>query len=86
MHTNYHAHQTPQFRVLSDQQIERVYQGTLECLQRTGINVLHPEARDLLAAAGARVDGIRVRIPPDGNVPISRPSGVDTPSPPYGKC
>ncbi len=33
-------------------------------MQRTGINVLHPEARDLLAAAGARVDGVRVRIPP----------------------
>jgi trimethylamine--corrinoid protein Co-methyltransferase len=64
MHINYHAHQTPQFRVLSDQQIERVFQATLECLQRTGINVLHPEARDLLAAAGARVDGVRVRIPP----------------------
>lgn len=64
MEANYAAHQTPQFRVLSDQQIERVYRATLECLQRTGVNVLNEEARDLLAAAGADVDGVRVRIPP----------------------
>jgi len=64
MEANYVAHQTPQFRVLSDRQIEKVYQATLECLQRTGVNVLNEEARDLLAAAGARVDGVRVRIPP----------------------
>ena len=56
--------QTPQFRVLSDRQIERVYQATLECLNRTGVDIHNAEARDLLAAAGARVDGVRVRIPP----------------------
>jgi trimethylamine--corrinoid protein Co-methyltransferase len=64
MDANYHAHQTPQFRVLSDRQIEKVYRATLECLNRTGVNVLNAEARDLLASAGARVDGVRVRIPP----------------------
>jgi len=64
MDINYHAHQTPQFRVLSDQQIETVYQATLECLNRTGVNVLNAEARDLLGVAGAQVDGVRVRIPP----------------------
>jgi len=64
MDISYHAHQTPQFRVLSDRQIEKVYQATLECLNRTGVNVLNAEARDLLAVAGARVDGVRVRIPP----------------------
>ena len=64
MDSNYHAHQTPQFRVLSDQQIEKVYQATLECLNRTGVDVHNAEARDLLAGAGARVDGVRVLIPP----------------------
>jgi len=61
---NYYAHQTPQFRVLSDQQIEKVYQAALECLHRTGVNVLNGEARELLDAAGAQVDGVRVRFPP----------------------
>jgi len=64
MDTNYYAHQTPHFRVLSDRQIEVLYHATLECLQRTGVNVHNAEARDLLAGAGARVDGVRVRIPP----------------------
>jgi len=64
MDTNYHAHQTPQFRVLSEGQIQRVYQATLDCLNRTGVNVHNAEARELLARAGARVDGLRVRIPP----------------------
>jgi len=57
-------HSGPQFRVLSDAQIERLYGATLECLDRTGVEVRNAEARDLLAAAGARVDGARVRIPP----------------------
>ena len=62
MDINYHAHQTPQFRVLSDQQIEKVYQATLECLNRTGVEVRNAEALELLVAAGARVDGTRVTL------------------------
>jgi len=64
MDANYHAYQTPQFRVLSEQQIKKIYCAALECLNRTGVHVLNAEARDLLAGAGARVDGVRVRIPP----------------------
>ena len=54
----------PTFRVLSQEQIERLYAATLECLSRTGLHVHNAEARDLLARAGAQVEGIRVRIPP----------------------
>ena len=64
MDVNYSAHQTLQFRVLSDRQIETIYRASLECLQRTGVKVLNAEARHLLAQAGARVDGERIRIPP----------------------
>lgn len=64
MDTNYQPHQTPQFRVLSDRQIEKLYQASLECLNRTGVNVHNSDARALLADAGGRVDGIRVRILP----------------------
>ena len=53
-----------QFRVLSDQEIEKLLEAVLDCLDRTGVHVLNAEARELLAAAGARVDGVRVRIPP----------------------
>ncbi len=64
MDTNFGFHQTPQFSVLSDRQIKMIYQATLECLNRTGVDVLNEEARDLLEKAGARVSGKRVRIPP----------------------
>jgi trimethylamine--corrinoid protein Co-methyltransferase len=64
MENEYHDHTGPQFRVLSDPQIEKLVGATLECLERTGVNVLNAEARDLLKQAGARVDGVRVRLPP----------------------
>lgn len=64
MDTNYAVHSTPRFRVLAKPQIKRVFQATLECLQRTGVNVHNEEARDLLVNAGARAEGVRVRIPP----------------------
>ena len=72
MDTNYSAHQTPQFRVLSDAQIEKVYQATLECLQRTGVNVLNEEARDLLVAAGAHADAFyHVKPSPQGKATLT---------------
>ena len=59
-----YLYQPPQFSVLSEAQIQKLVAATLECLERTGLHVLNAEARDLLAAAGARVDGVRVRFPP----------------------
>jgi trimethylamine---corrinoid protein Co-methyltransferase len=50
-------------RILDDAGCTRVYHATLECLERTGLRILHAEGRALLAAAGAAVDGERVRIP-----------------------
>ena len=54
---------TPQFRVLSDNQCEELYQAALECLRRVGVQMHNAAARDLLAANGASVDGHIVRIP-----------------------
>jgi trimethylamine--corrinoid protein Co-methyltransferase len=55
--------QTPQFRILSDQQCNEIYLATLECLKRVGIRIQNEEAKSLLAAAGADVEGNIVRIP-----------------------
>jgi trimethylamine--corrinoid protein Co-methyltransferase len=63
MHHRGGAYHRPHFRVLSDFQIERLYQATLTCLERTGVNVLNAEARDLLVGAGAKVEGVCVRVP-----------------------
>jgi trimethylamine---corrinoid protein Co-methyltransferase len=53
----------PSLRILSDEQIERIHQATLDVLERTGVQITHPRGRELLHGAGARVDGDRVRIP-----------------------
>jgi trimethylamine--corrinoid protein Co-methyltransferase len=58
-----HVSVAPRLRILDDAACERVYRATLTCLERTGVRVLHAEGRALLAAAGAAVDGERVRIP-----------------------
>lgn len=63
MESNLYSNQSPYFRVLNDRQIVKIYQAALEVLIRTGVNVYNEEARQLLAGAGADVDGIRVRIP-----------------------
>ena len=55
--------QTPQFRVLSDQQCNQIFLATLECLKRVGVHIQNEEGKALLAAAGADVEGDQVRIP-----------------------
>lgn len=61
--SNYSDRKAPTFRVLSEGQCQEIYLATLECLQRIGILVNNPEARDLLASAGACVADNRVYIP-----------------------
>ncbi|MGD8968237.1 MAG: trimethylamine methyltransferase family protein, partial [Anaerolineae bacterium] len=53
----------PRMSVLSEDQIAQIHQATLEVLERTGVQITHPRAMDLLYSAGARVDGERVYIP-----------------------
>ena len=64
MDARYHAGQTPQLQILSDAQIDRIYQRTLECLHRTGVDIRNASARKLLTDAGAKADESRIRIPP----------------------
>ena len=54
---------SPRFSVLSRSQVEEMHAGTLEVLRRTGVKVLLPEAREMLARAGCWVDGEVVRFP-----------------------
>ncbi len=56
-------HFKPRLHVLDDKQIEQIHLATLEVLERTGVQITHPQALELLDGAGARVDGDRVRIP-----------------------
>ena len=58
------AFPSPQFTVLSDSQLERLHLAALEILRQTGIRFHHPEALEMLRAAGAFVhDGNLVKFP-----------------------
>ena len=63
MRSNFTVQITPEFRVLSDDQIEELHLATLEVLRRTGVTVKEPEGREILKKAGCWVDGERVRFP-----------------------
>ncbi|MDP7132669.1 MAG: trimethylamine methyltransferase family protein, partial [Planctomycetota bacterium] len=64
MRTNLTDYATTQFRVLSDDQIEQIFLGALELLESPGTRIHEQEAKTLLAAAGANVDGDIAHIPP----------------------
>ncbi len=51
------------FSRLGPQECERIHLASLEILERVGVEVHDEKARALLAKGGAKVDGIRVRIP-----------------------
>jgi len=55
----------PLLEYLSAREVEELHFASLEILERTGLNVHHPEARRLLQEAGAWVEGKgpRVRLP-----------------------
>jgi trimethylamine---corrinoid protein Co-methyltransferase len=56
--------QRPKFRLLNEEQIEKIYDASLEVLEKTGTVVKHKEALEMLDGAGAKVvDKERVKIP-----------------------
>ena len=55
--------QSPQFRVLSDEQCSRLFDAAKECLQRVGVLVQNSAARDLLLRHGATAEDAIVHIP-----------------------
>jgi len=54
----------PPMEIVSVDELESIHNASLDLLENVGINFLLPEARDILAAAGADVekDGLRVRF------------------------
>lgn len=64
MRANYIQYGSPQFRLLSDKQLEELHLATLQILERTGVAFESEEALNLLSDAGADVSNPnRVKIP-----------------------
>jgi len=64
MRANYMEYRSPQFRILSDKQLEEIHLASLQILERTGVSIQCNEALDLLDGAGADAsDTGRVRVP-----------------------
>ncbi len=53
-------------KALSDEQVEKIHVASLSVLEKTGVEIPHPEVLSRFKAAGAKVDEAknRVRIPP----------------------
>ena len=63
MRVNYRTNAGPQFRVLSDDQLEEIFQAALRVLEEIGLDVHNEEARQILDENGASVEDLRVCIP-----------------------
>lgn len=59
--TTYQA--TPRFRMLTDDQIEKITYTAYRVLEKVGLKVLHPGARKMLESAGAVVKDESVKVP-----------------------
>ncbi|GAB4432006.1 MAG: trimethylamine methyltransferase family protein [Anaerolineae bacterium] len=51
-----------QYRPLTDEAVRRIHEASLTVLERTGIEVMPSECRDIFAAAGATVDAAANRV------------------------
>ena len=52
-----------QYKPLTEAQLRQIHEAALTILARTGVHVPDPEVVNRFRAAGARVDGARVRLP-----------------------
>ena len=51
-----------QYRPLTDEQVQRIHDAALSVLERTGVEVLESECRQIFEQVGARVDTARNRV------------------------
>ena len=63
MRTNYRINSGVRFEMLSQDQLQALFDGVLHVLENIGLDVHHDEAREILKKTGAWVEGIRVRVP-----------------------
>ncbi|MCL7453605.1 MAG: trimethylamine methyltransferase family protein [Anaerolineae bacterium] len=63
MRANYQVNSGVRFQMLSNDQLQEMFESVLHLLEYTGLDVYHDEGREILKKAGAWVEGKRVRLP-----------------------
>ena len=63
MRVNYRASQGIGFRLLSEDQLQVLFEAATHVLEHVGMEVRHEEVRDLLGRSGAFIDGSRALLP-----------------------
>jgi trimethylamine--corrinoid protein Co-methyltransferase len=63
MNTGFRSQCIPNYRILTDDQIQEIHRATLEVLETVGIRILEDEGIQLLRSAGCRVKDNVVQIP-----------------------
>ena len=53
----------PRLQVINKEQIEQIHCATLDVLERTGVDIPHTEALEILGGNGANVDGTQRTAP-----------------------
>lgn len=61
--TNITSKAIPRFRLLTEDQVERIKRAAFEVLEKVGYKVLHTGVRKMLQSAGAIVQGESVKVP-----------------------
>jgi trimethylamine--corrinoid protein Co-methyltransferase len=61
--TNSTLKATPRFRMLTNDQVEKITATAFKVLEKVGFKVLHPGVRKMLQSAGAIVNGESVKVP-----------------------
>ena len=52
-----------ELKALNSDELKAIHQATLRILGEIGVELTEPEAREILAGAGARIQGDRVLLP-----------------------
>ncbi len=64
MHINNLAQGSIGLNIMTEDQVERIHNGTLHVLDRVGVKVFEPESLEILHGSGAKINGNLAKIPP----------------------
>ena len=79
MNSGFKSQCVPNYRLLTEEQVQELHRATLEILETIGVRVAHPEAVEMLRAAGCRVKQNNIVLMPNWLVEesiLSSPSGI----------